>query len=220
MILENEFTVAADPDTVWRHLLDVARVAECLPGASVTPTAESNVYDGSMRLRIGPMTVEYRGRAELCDIDEHSRSAVIELQAREARGQGTAMARVHNQLEPIDGGTRVRARTDLKITGPQAQFGRGVIEDVGKRVMNEFSRRLEEQIARDAAGPLAEAQDGEAQRSAAAASARDASGATCTPAGGDALDVGALIPTRVKLAAAALLVAVLALAILVRGRRR
>ncbi len=147
MILNNEFTVAADIGTVWRHLLDMEGVASCLPGATVTAADEENTYEGTMRLKIGPMRVEYRGRATLREVDEERHTAVISLNAREAKGQGTAVATIHNQLEEMEGSTRVRAQTDLNITGPQAQFGRGVIEDVGGRVMAEFSRRLEERIA-------------------------------------------------------------------------
>jgi carbon monoxide dehydrogenase subunit G len=146
VILQNEFTVGADIDSVWRELLDMESVASCLPGATITATDEQNVYDGSMRLKLGPMRVEYRGSATLSEVDSEARKAVISLRAREAKGQGTAMATIRNQLEPVDGGTRVVAETDLHITGPQAQFGRGVIEDVGKRVLGEFSRCLEERI--------------------------------------------------------------------------
>jgi carbon monoxide dehydrogenase subunit G len=146
MILENEFTVGADVETVWRALLDMEGVASCLPGATITATEQENVYDGSMRLKIGPMRVEYRGTATLSAVDEGTHTAVISLSAREAKGQGSAMATIRNRLSEVDGGTRVSAQTELHITGPQAQFGRGVIEDVGRRVLDEFSQRLEQRI--------------------------------------------------------------------------
>jgi carbon monoxide dehydrogenase subunit G len=206
VILNNEFTVGADLETVWRHLLDIQRLAGCLPGATITAASEDDSYDGTMRLKIGPMTVEYRGRATLTEVDEHAHTAVIELSAREAKGQGTAMARIFNRLEPLDDGTRVQAETDLRITGPQAQFGRGVIGDVGGRVMSEFSRRLEQQIAKDAssgdAGPPASSPP-----------------TTSTAPAADALDLGAFVPARVKLAAGLLAALALVLALL-RARRR
>src|SRR5579875_1850501 len=121
-------------------------VASCLPGATITATEQENVYDGSMRLKIGPMRVEYRGTATLSAVDERNHTAVISLSAREAKGQGSAMATIRNRLRPVDGATRVSAETELHITGPQAQFGRGVIEDVGKRVLDQFSQRLEQRI--------------------------------------------------------------------------
>jgi uncharacterized protein len=147
MIIENEFAVAADIEAVWRQLLDMEGVASCLPGATIRATETENVYDGSMRLKIGPMRVEYRGTATLSEVDEEDHTAVISLRAREAKGQGSAMATIRNRLESTGSGTRVSAETELHITGPQAQFGRGVIEDVGKRVLAEFSQRLEQKIA-------------------------------------------------------------------------
>ena len=132
MKLTNEFTVGADVDTVWRTLLDMEGVAGCLPGASIEATDEEGHFSGSMRLRIGPMTVAYQGNATLTEVDEAARRAVISLRAREAKGHGTALATITNVVEQIDGGTRVRAETDLRITGPQARFGRGVMEDVAE----------------------------------------------------------------------------------------
>jgi carbon monoxide dehydrogenase subunit G len=212
MILHNEFTVGADLETVWRHLLDMEGVATCLPGAAVTATDEENTYDGTMRLKIGPMKVEYRGRARLQEIDEEQHSAVVSLSAREAKGQGTAMATIHNQLEQVQGGTRVRAQTDLNITGPQAQFGRGVIEDVGRRVMDEFSHRLEQRIAADENG----ATEGPRAPGAAAHELPQSPG---VPTSDDVLDLGAFVPPSVVKLAAGLLVA-LVLAVLVLRRQR
>ncbi|MGI9556552.1 MAG: SRPBCC family protein [Solirubrobacterales bacterium] len=152
MILTNEFTVGSDVETVWRHLLDMERVAECLPGATIEGTGEENTFNGSMRVRIGPMTVDYAGTAVLEDVDEEARTAAIALSASEAKGQGTAMATIRNRLEATDAGTRVISETDLEITGPQAQFGQGVMEDVGGRVLDEFAQRLEAQISAGDAG--------------------------------------------------------------------
>jgi len=146
MKLTNEFTVAADPDVVWRTLLDMEGVAGCLPGATIQATGEENTYEGSMRVKIGPMAVSYRGTATLAEVDNEARRAVISLRAREDKGQGTAMATITNAVQPADGGARVIAETDLHITGAQARFGRGVMEDVAGRVLAEFSSRLERQL--------------------------------------------------------------------------
>jgi carbon monoxide dehydrogenase subunit G len=187
-------------------------VASCLPGATIAGTEEENVYDGSMRLKIGPMRVEYRGTATLSEVDEQSHTAVISLSAREAKGQGSAMATIRNRLESVDGGTRVIAQTDLHITGPQAQFGRGVIEDVGKRVLDEFSRRLEERIA----GSGAAAADGSPP--AGLQVAAQSSGQPSSPASGE-LDVGSLLARTpaVRIGGAGLL---LALGTILLWRRR
>lgn len=160
MNLTNEFTVGAEVETVWRALLDMEGVAGCLPGATIEPTDEKDTYSGSMRVKIGPMTIAYEGTATLTEVDEEARRAVISLRAREAKGQGTALATITNVVEQVDDGTRVRAETDLRITGPQARFGRGVMEDVAGRVLGEFSDRLERQLAgAPEPGPDREAMD-------------------------------------------------------------
>jgi uncharacterized protein len=203
--LTNEFRVGADVDTVWRTLLDMEGVAGCLPGATIEATDQEDTYSGSMRLRIGPMTVAYEGSATLTEVDEAAHRAVISLRAREARGQGTALATITNVVEEIDDGTLVRAETDLKITGPQARFGRGVMEDVAGRVLSEFSGCLERQITGAREPAPAEAQ------------------ASPPPPDEDAMDLGALMSaSRLgRYARVALpLVAVLALLAIVVRRRR
>lgn len=147
MRLTNEFVVAAPPEVVWAHLLDMEGVAECVPGARIEEVVPPDTYKGKIRLKVGPMTVEYRGQATLVEVDEANRQATIQMKAREARGQGSAVATVRNRLEAVPGGTKVVAETDLDITGPQAQFGKGVLEDVGGRVLEEFTVRLERRIA-------------------------------------------------------------------------
>jgi uncharacterized protein len=203
--LTNEFRVGADVDTVWRTLLDMEGVAGCLPGATIEATEQEDTYSGSMRLRIGPMTVAYEGSATLTEVDEAAHRAVISLRAREARGQGTALATITNVVEEIDDGTLVRAETDLKITGPQARFGRGVMEDVAGRVLSEFSGCLERQITGAREPAPADAQ------------------ASPPPPDEDAMDLGALLSaSRLgRYARVALpLVAVLALLAIVVRRRR
>jgi uncharacterized protein len=218
VIIENEFTVGADIDTVWRELLDMEGVASCLPGATITGTDEPNVYDGSMRLKIGPMRVEYRGRATLSEVDEANHTAVISLSAREAKGQGSAMATIRNRLSSVDAGTRVNAETDLQITGPQAQFGRGVIEDVGKRVLGEFSQRLEERIA-GSGGGASGAPEGSTDTPASSEAGGPSSGSQA-PA---ELDVGSLVtssPVVRRAGAGVLAAALIALALILLRRRR
>jgi carbon monoxide dehydrogenase subunit G len=224
MILENEFTVGADLETVWRELLDMEGVATCLPGATVTATEQTNVYDGSMRLKIGPMRVEYRGRATLSEVDEANHTAVISLSAREAKGQGSAMATIRNRLEPVDGGTRVTAQTELQITGPQAQFGRGVIEDVGKRVLSEFSERLEQRIA-GSEPASATVVGGAGEVPAVVGGAGEAQLAAGKPETLPApvpseLDVGSLITRTPAVRVGAAVLAVLALLLILLRRRR
>jgi len=217
MIIGNEFSVGAPIDDVWRALLDMEGVASCLPGATITATDRENVYEGSMKLKIGPMRVEYRGTATLSEVDEQAHTAVIALNAREAKGQGSAMATIRNRLEPSGSGTRVVAQTELHITGPQAQFGRGVIEDVGKRVLGEFAQRLEERIGGGAPAP---APEGDAADDAARPLPVPAASSAAVAPPAEELDIGALITRNPAVrAGAAILLALLTLALVVLRRR-
>jgi carbon monoxide dehydrogenase subunit G len=204
--LTNQFTVGADVDTVWRTLLDMEDVAGCLPGATIEATDEEDAYRGSMRVKIGPMTVAYQGTATLTEVDEDARRAVISLRAREAKGQGTALATITNVVEQVDDGTRVQAETDLRITGPQARFGRGVMEDVAGRVLRDFSACLERRLA-GTPEPAAEVR---------AADGQPAEG------GDEALDLGAVLfrskAGRYALASLPVLAALVAV-VLLRARR-
>jgi carbon monoxide dehydrogenase subunit G len=227
MKLENSFTVAAPIAETWETLLDIERVAKCLPGAQIEPGDEDGVYRGAMKVKLGPMTVDYRGTARLQDVDEDTHTASIAVQAREAKGQGTAAAVIRNQLEPQNGGTRVVAVTDLKITGRQAQFGRGIMEDVASTMMGEFAKRLESEIGSGTA-PREPAGDGAAAAAAPTAEAGAAEAGAAQDRGRqeepEALDLGNVLASTpmvryAGIAGAALLV-LLVLSALLRGRRR
>jgi carbon monoxide dehydrogenase subunit G len=220
MIIENEFSVRAKMDAVWRELLDMEGVATCLPGATIHATEKEGVYDGSMRLKIGPMRVEYRGTATLSEIDEQSHTAVISLSAREAKGQGSAMATIRNRLQESDSGTRVTAQTELHITGPQAQFGRGVIEDVGRRVLDEFSQRLEQRLTGAANGSVPSAAEAAPDPAARAADPGAPTSAEPRLASVPAeLDVGSLL-TRLPAVRIGAAIVLAALVLIVLRRRR
>jgi carbon monoxide dehydrogenase subunit G len=152
VILNHEFTVDGDLETVWRTLLDLPRVAGCLPGATIAKADDEGAYEGTMKVRIGPMAVTYNGTASFVDVNDEEHRAVISLRAREAKGQGTALATITNHVAAEDGAVRVRAETDLQITGPQARFGRGILEEVGNRVLGEFAQRLQRELSAEAAG--------------------------------------------------------------------
>jgi carbon monoxide dehydrogenase subunit G len=143
MKLENEFTVNVPLERAWETLLDIERVAGFLPGATIEPAGEDGVFHGSMRVKVGPMTVNYRGSAQLQSVDEAARVAEIKVQAKEAKGQGTAAAVIRNRLVEENGLTRVIAETDLEVTGRQAQFGRGIMQDVAGRMLGDFAKRFE-----------------------------------------------------------------------------
>jgi uncharacterized protein len=160
MKLRNEVVVAASLDETWRTLLDVPRVARALPGASIEADGAEGVYRGTMRVKLGPVTTEYAGAATLEDADEDERVATFRVQGREAHGQGTATATITNRLvSEKEGATRVIVETELAITGRAAQFGRGILEDVSGRLLEQFASRLEaEVLGADAGAPAAKAE--------------------------------------------------------------
>ena len=146
MKLQNEFTVNVPIERAWETLLDIETVAGFLPGAKIEPAGEDGVFRGSMKVKVGPMTINYEGTARMAAVDEQARTADIEVRAKEAKGQGTAAAVIRNQLFEEAGGTRVAAETDLQVTGRQAQFGRGIMQDVAGRMLDDFARRFEEHL--------------------------------------------------------------------------
>jgi uncharacterized protein len=146
MKLENEFTVPAPLEQAWAVLLDVERVAPCLPGASVEPGGEDGEYAGTITIKIGPITSRYKGTVTIEQADEKARVAIMRAQAKDARGQGTASATITSSMVEVAEGTRVKVETDLRVTGPAAQFGRGVMQDVSAKLMRQFAECLAAEI--------------------------------------------------------------------------
>ena len=150
MRLTNELVVPASLDEVWAVLLDVARIAPCLPGASIE-AGDGDEYRGTMKVRLGPITSSFQGTIRIEEADESARRAVMSAKARDSRGQGTATATITSTMEPAeDAGTRITVETDLRVTGPAASFGRGVMQDVSARLMGQFADCLAAEIGRSA----------------------------------------------------------------------
>jgi uncharacterized protein len=154
MKLENEFTVPAPLEQAWQVLLDVERVAPCLPGAAIEGT-DGDAHKGTMTIKIGPIKTQYSGTVRIEEADEAARRAVMRAQARDSRGQGTAAATITSTMEAVEDGTRVHVETDLRVTGPAAQFGRGVMQDVSAKLMGRFADCLAEEMAGASAGETA-----------------------------------------------------------------
>jgi carbon monoxide dehydrogenase subunit G len=145
MELHHEFTVPVPVDDAWQALLDIERVAPCLPGATVEEY-DGKTVTGSVKVKLGPVTLTYRGTAVFEEQDETAHRLVLLANGREARGQGTARATVTGTLSERDGGTAVSVRTDLTVTGRPAQFGRGVLAEVGDRLVGQFAACLEQRL--------------------------------------------------------------------------
>jgi carbon monoxide dehydrogenase subunit G len=153
MKLEQSFEVEAPLDRVWAALVDVERVAPCLPGAAVTGRNDDGSYNGTFTIKIGPTTASYTGKLEMQDIDESSHSATMHAQGSDRRGQGGATATISSKLSSADSGTRVEVVTDYHITGRLARFGRGgMIEDISERLLREFAGRLQASLTYSGSG--------------------------------------------------------------------
>ncbi|AOR30267.1 carbon monoxide dehydrogenase [Streptomyces fodineus] len=146
MELHHEFTVPVPVDDAWHTLLDIERVAPCLPGA-VVEDYDGKTVTGSVKVKVGPVTVAYRGTAVFEEQDEPAHRMVLVASGRETRGQGTARATLTGTLTEQDGGTAVSVHTDLTVTGRPAQFGRGVLAEVGDRLVGQFASCLADRLS-------------------------------------------------------------------------
>lgn len=183
MELKNDFTVNAPIDKAWETLTDVERIAPCLPGAQLQEV-EGDVYRGVVKVKVGPITAQFKGQATFVERDESGHRAVLKAEGRDTGGKGNASAMITAQLEPIAAEvTKVNVDTDLTITGKVAQFGRGALADVSDKLLKQFVSNLETTVLADSDGakvadttpePPASAGAGNGAGSATAASANSA----------------------------------------------
>jgi carbon monoxide dehydrogenase subunit G len=178
MELENDFTVPVPKAQAWAVLMDVERVAPCMPGATFDGY-EDDGFKGRVKVKLGPITVTYNGKARFVETDEAAGVAVIEAAGKEARGPGTAAATIRARMEEQGDSTKVSVVTDLNITGKPAQFGRGVMAEVAGKLVGQFADCLASQLA---AGPLVD----DAASTVGEAAATEASGAYEPAAAGSA----------------------------------
>lgn len=145
MELNNEFRVAVPAATTWEVFTDVERVAPCLPGATLL-SVDGDDFTGAVKVKVGPITVSYKGVATYQEKDEAGRRIVLRAEGKETRGNGTAAATVTAQLKDEGDATSVLITTDLAISGKAAQFGRGVLADVSSNLIDQFARSLEAEL--------------------------------------------------------------------------
>ncbi len=162
MKLENDFHVKVPVERAWEVLTDIPEIAPCMPGAQLTGS-EGDTHQGRVKIKVGPITAEYKGSAEFVERDEANHRVVIDAKGRDTRGSGNASALITAVMTPEGDGTRVAIETDLKIAGKVAQFGKGVIGDVSKKLIDQFVSCVETkfddnsgQTAADVAGASAE----------------------------------------------------------------
>lgn len=171
MELTNDFRVGVPVERAWEVLTDVELIAPCMPGAQLQEV-EGDEYRGIVKVKVGPVTAQYKGAARFVEKDEAARRIVLRAEGRETRGQGNAAATITAQLQPDGDGTAVSVVTDLTVTGRVAQFGRGVMADVSSKLLGQFVECLEGKLTQEEAP----AEGGEAGGAAAAESAEGGEG--------------------------------------------
>lgn len=221
--LDNSFTVPVPPEQAWDVLLDVERIAPCMPGASVT-SVEGDEIAGQVKVKLGPLSLSYKGTAKFTGKNAEDRTLAIEASGKETRGAGTASATVQAGLKPADaeGQTLVSIHTSLNVTGRPAQFGRSLLPEVSGKLIDQFAANLAALISQDggaagaspAEGTAAGAGSGEGGGTAAATAAATAQPAAPLPQRQESLNLvklvgGPLLKRIVPVAAVAALLALL-----------
>lgn len=148
MELTNAFDVSVPVETAWNVLTDVERIAPCLPGAQLQEI-EGDEYRGVVKVKVGPITAQYKGKAVFVERDVVGHRVVLEASGRDTRGAGNASATITAVLEPAGDSTHVTVTTDLTVTGKVAQFGRGVLADVSAKLLDQFVDNLEQTVLTD-----------------------------------------------------------------------
>ena len=156
MELDNSFEVAAAPHDVYAFLLDVNRVAGCVPGAELGEVTDPNTFQGRVKIRVGPITVAYSGTARITARDDEGHRAELEAEGRETTGPGSARAHAVMTVTEVDGASRVDIHTDYQVAGRVAQFGRGVMEDVSRRLVGQMADCIKQNLESAASAPVGE----------------------------------------------------------------
>jgi carbon monoxide dehydrogenase subunit G len=151
MEIKNEFDVPAPIDDVWRYLLDVDKVAPCMPGAQLTETIDDHNWKGRVNMKFGPVALSFAGTVTMQDRDDDAHRVVLHASGMEQRGKGAANATVTSNLEPSGEGTKVRMQADVTLTGAVAQLSRGLLPDVSAKLTQQFANCLRTNMAAEAA---------------------------------------------------------------------
>jgi len=153
MQLENSFTVGAPPDRVFAYLLDVNKIVGCVPGAELSEIVDPTTFKGKVKIKVGPITVAYSGTARIADRDDANHAATLEAEGRETTGPGSARAKARMSVEAEGAGSVVKISTDYNVAGRVAQFGRGVMEDVSRRIVNDMAACIKTNVEAAEPGP-------------------------------------------------------------------
>jgi hypothetical protein len=151
MQLENSFSVGAPPDKVFAYLIDVNKVVGCVPGAELSEVVDPTTFKGKVKIKVGPITVAYSGTAKIVDRDDARHTATLEAEGRETTGPGSARAKALMSVDADGAGSTVKIVTDYNVAGRVAQFGRGVMEDVSRRIVNDMAACIKANVEAAAA---------------------------------------------------------------------
>jgi carbon monoxide dehydrogenase subunit G len=151
MEFDNSFDVPLAPDQAWNVLMDIPRIAQCMPGAELTEVVDAQNYRGKISVRLGPVSLAFAGRVQIDDLDEVNHSAQVKAQGNDAKGRGSANATASFHIEPTGEGSRVMIHTDLMLSGAVAQYGRGVgiIQGTAGQIIGQFAANLRKQLAEE-----------------------------------------------------------------------
>jgi uncharacterized protein len=155
MEFDNSFEVPLPPADAWKVLLDIERIAPCMPGAELTEVVGKDTYKGRIGVRLGPVALTFAGIVKFEEIDDAKHTARVSAQGTDAKGRGGANAASVFRLEPAGAGSKVLVHTNLTLSGSVAQYGRGVgiIQATATQIMNQFAKALKEKLAQDGAAP-------------------------------------------------------------------
>jgi carbon monoxide dehydrogenase subunit G len=155
MLINNSFEVPLPPAQAWKVLMDIPRIAPCMPGAELTDVIDQNTYNGKVAVRLGPVSLTFSGTVKFAEKDDLAHKARMSAQGKDSKGRGGAHAHVDFQIEPAPAGSRVLVKTDLTLSGAVAQYGRasGMIQDVAQQLIGQFANALKAQLAASQAEP-------------------------------------------------------------------
>ena len=192
MELKSDFEVSVGVDRAWEVLTNPELIAPCLPGARLDEV-EGDEFRGAVKVKVGPISSEYRGKATMVELNREELRIVIRAEGRDTRGAGNAAADITAQMEAVsENTTRIEVTTDLKISGKVAQFGRGVLGDVSAKLMGQFVNNLEEMLQESV-------EETDAGEDAAEDGGDEAAEPAAEPAEPEAVNLLAVVPTKLRI---------------------